>query len=135
MTTEEIPWENRFTSPQEARYSERYFEAKGFAWFRCQEDGKCWPSAHAWCFIDLKKQRICYRYKQNCKKCEFRTKPGFTESAVTRMARFVVEKYLIRIGELEILPVSGNDGTMTKGGPHDQDRCGKCKALGRSCWN
>jgi hypothetical protein len=51
------------------------------------------------------------------------------------MACYAVRKYLIRIGEIEVTPVSDTDTTVTKGGPHDQKRCGKCKALGRSCWN
>lgn len=135
ITTDEIPWEHRFTSPRNARNSERFFEVRGFAWYCCPEKDRSWPSAHSWCFIDLKKQKICYRYKQGCKKCECKAKPQFTEPAITRMARHVVKRYLIKIGELEIPPPADTDSKMTKGGPHDQQRCSKCKALGHSCWS
>lgn len=135
ITTDEIQWEHRFTSPRNVRYSERFFAVHGFAWFRCPHEDRCWPSAHSWCFIDLKKQKICYRYKQGCKKCEGKVKPEFIEPAITRMARHVVKRYLIRIGELEVPPPNDTDSRMTKGGPHDQKRCDKCKEAGHSCWN
>ena len=134
-----------FRTPRQAEGSRRYFEVKGFAWFNCPNRHHRWPSAHSWCIIDLKTQTICYRYKQMCKKCECKAKPEFPEESIEKMADYVVESYLRRIGRWStssddddspsVYSDEGSDSTMsaTKGGPHDQDRCGKCRHLGRRC--
>ncbi len=127
-----------FRTPREAKGSKRYFEVRGFAWFNCPQKHHRWASAHSWCFIDLKTQTICYSDKQNCKKCESKAKPKFTEESIETMADIVVEKYLRRIGKWDSPLSSNDDGSSsdnqrTKGGPHDQERCGKCRRQGRRC--
>ena len=136
VTKEEIPKERPFTTPEEStRGSKRYFETKGFAWFSCPKKNNRWPSAHAWCCIDLKEQKICYRDPQDCRKCESKVDPEFTEESIKRMAEYAVKRYLIKTGNLEqVFNPSINTEGETEGGPHDEKRCGKCKRLGRSCW-
>lgn len=123
-----IPEEGPFISPEKAKGSRRYFEVKGFAWFSCPKRHKHWPSAHSWCFIDLKKQNICYRDTQKCKKCESTAEPEFTRESIERMAEFVIRRLL------GVYNPNTSDTSETEGGPHDKERCGKCKRLGRSCW-
>ena len=133
---EKIPQERAFTSPKDARGSKRYFEVKGFAWFRCPGRDNRWPSAHSWCFIDLKTQTICYRDTQDCRKCESEADPEFTEESLERMAEYAVKRYLIKTGELDSVfnPSIGDSDRETQGGPHDEDRCSRCRRLGGSCW-
>ena len=138
VTPSQVPYEGAF-SIDSASYSKRYFETKGFAWFCCPMQHNRWPSAHSWCYLDLKKQEICYRDQQNCRKdnCETAVQPGFTEEAVEKMARYAVKQFLIRTGRKSRGPRAArndDDGMMTNGGPHDERRCGKCQRLGRSCW-
>ena len=139
-----IPYEyHPFRTPQHAAGSRRYFEVRGFAWFYCPRKHHRWASAHTWCFIDLKTQTICYQDKQNCRKCESKAYPHFTEESVETMADIVVERYLRRIGRWYSPSESSDDGSSdnisdtdtnkTTGGPHDEDRCGKCRRLGRRC--
>jgi len=133
----DIPGEGLFTSPDNTKGSKRYFESKGFAWFSCPKKHHRWPSAHSWCFIDLKEQVICYRDEQKCRKCNSKAMgPEFTEESLVKMATYVVKQYLIRIGKLKPLhPTTATvDTSETQGGPHDEQRCGKCRRLGRSCW-
>ena len=136
VSKEEIPKERPFTTPGEStRGSKRYFEVKGFAWFSCIGRDNRWPSAHAWCCIDLKEQKICYRDPQNCRKCECEANPEFTEESIERMAEYAVKRYRIRTGDLEqVFNPSINEERETEGGPHDEERCGRCRRLGRSCW-
>ena len=58
-----------------------------------QPDQTCkhtWKSAHAWCVLDLKKQRIAHRWCQKCKQCEGKSGPWFDEEALQRMAEYAV---------------------------------------------
>lgn len=80
-----------FTMPKNADNSKRYFEVKGFAWFSCPERHKRWPSAHSWCFLDLKEQEICYRDKQKCNKCNLSAKPEFQKESIKKMAKRAVK--------------------------------------------
>ena len=136
VTKEDIPNEPAFTTPAKARGSKRYFETKGFAWLNCPGGDNRWPSAHCWCFIDLKKQTICYRDPQDCKKCESEVDPEFTEESVERMAEYAVRGFLIKTGELHAVfnPRVDDDDMGTQRGPHDEERCGRCRRLGTSCW-
>ena len=127
ITPADIPEEGPFISPEDAQGGKRYYEVKGFAWFTCQD--KSWPSAHAWCFIDLKKQVICFRYTQGCNKCEKKVSPEFSADSIQSMAEFVVRRFT---GSWK---GGGSDGPReTQGGPHDEGRCSKCEKLGSSCW-
>ena len=133
---QDIPTEHYFASPEDGANSKRYIEVKGFAWFVCLRKDCRWPSAQSWCFMDLKTQSICYRDKQECKKCESEASPEFTREALERMAEYAVKSFQIRTGRerREYHPRS-TDTEDTQGGPHDEGRCGKCQRLGHSCWN
>ena len=136
VSREEIPKERPFLTPERStRGSKRYFEVKGFAWFSCTGRDNRWPSAHSWCCIDLKKQEICYRDQQGCKKCESNVDPEFPEDSIKRMAEYAVRQYLFRTGALKrVFNPKINEEMETESGPHDEERCGRCKRLGRSCW-
>ena len=132
----DIPPEDEFTTPENVKYkSKRFFEVKGFAWFACPKRDRYWPSAHSWCFMDLKKQTICYRDKQKCQKCESKASPEFTEEALERMAEYAVESFLRRTGKKQVdQDPKSTDTQDTQGGPHDEERCDRCRRLKRSCW-
>lgn len=144
VAIEDIPVEGKFMGPENHKHSLRYIEMKGFAWFTCTKGhnkGNCkrWPSAHSWCFIDLREQRICYRYTQDCNvhDCEADIGPEFTEESIREMAQRAVRQFLRRIGRLRGATNNNHDGNPRdhdKGGPHDEKRCSKCRRLGRSCW-
>ena len=110
------------------------FEMKGFAWFACPKRDNYWPSAHAWCILDLKTQTLCDRYKQGCKKCESKASPEFTPDSIRRMAKRAVKLFLIRTGKLASDPPNTDTDESQGGAPHDEDRCSKCQKLGHSCW-
>jgi hypothetical protein len=129
---EDIP--HKVTSPGKDHVSTRYFETKGLARFECpkQHCGNTWCSEQVWCFIDLKKQTICYRGTQACRNCNTKTSPEFTEESVERMAEFVVSMYFIRTEKRRAVRI--NDEGKIHGGHHDQKRCERCRRLGYSCW-
>ena len=120
------------------RRSRRYFLTKGFANFPRHEGfcGRTWTSAHAWCVIDLKKQRIYHRYSQECQNCEGEGKPVYDEPAIRQMAEWVCKRYLIRVGLLddEEEPPSDEDAPTKSSQPHDTARCEMCRLLGGECW-
>ena len=126
-----IPYEKPFTNPDAAQRSRRYFEVRGFAWFVCEQKHR-WSSVYSWCFIDLKRQKICYRDTQQCKECDAEAKPWFPDDSLTRMAEFVVYKYC----KLMHLPSSKVVNELTAGkrsGSHYEEGCGRCKRRGQSC--
>ena len=136
VKVEDIPFERYFTSPDDAISSKRYFERKGFAWFACPEGDKKWPSAHAWCVIDLRTQCICFHDTQECNQCESEARPEFSAAVLRKMAKSAVKTFLRRTGRLAYEPPADTDNEGQQGGgPHDQNRCGKCQRLGYSCWN
>ena len=118
----------------------RYYRCKAFAHFdehvdkpdQSEQHGRrckhTWKSAHAWCVLDLKKQRIAHRWYQECKKCEGESKPWFDEAALKRMAEYAVKRFKgVKAEKKE----NGNPPEM---GPHDERRCDMCRQLGHSCW-
>ena len=125
--------------------SKRYFRVKGFAWFKRHSKrwsgGFCsrtWPSAHAWCIMDLKRQEIVEKIGQGCQKCESMSFPEFEEESLERMAEYAVDSYLRKVGKLPfaepIEDMSSLSDALEESKPHDEKRCGMCKRLGRSCW-
>lgn len=138
VSTREIPEERR-ADPKTAvnSGSRRYFRVKGFASFDEHVDpGDChrtWKSAHAWCVIDLKEQRVAYRYKQECQSCDGELTPDFDEEALRKMAEYVVDYKFLRKPR-EVFDFGDMQEALDGRGPHDEDRCGMCKELGRSCW-
>jgi len=125
--------------------SKRYFLVKGFAWFKKHEqpDGtsqcsRTWPSAHSWCIVDLKMQRIGRRLSQKCQICEGSALPEYDNEALKQMAEYAVRSYLRLTGRLERDPLgdwSDVSNVIDSNQPHDEGRCEMCKILGRSCWN
>ena len=125
--------------------SKRYFLVKGFAWFKKHEqsDGtswcsRTWPSAHSWCIVDLKMQRIGRRLGQKCQKCEGNALPEYDDEALKQMAEYAVRSYLRLTGRLERDPLgdwSDVSNAIDSNQPHDEGRCEMCQILGRSCWN
>ena len=100
-----------------------------------------WSSAHSWCYIDLKQQRICYRDEQKCRKndCEMPVSPEFSEAEIEKMAEYAVSQFFMRLGRKKGRRGGGWRGwaetfTGANDKPHDQKRCGRCKRLGRKCW-
>ena len=124
------------SNPDSIKRSRRYFRTKGFANFprHITFCGRRWPSAHAWCVTDLKKQRICHRYSQECQSCEGAGKPVFDAESIMRMAGWACNQYLIRMGLLDTEPPSDKDAVEESSQPHDRLRCEMCRLLGSDCW-
>ena len=133
---DDIPPEPAPQFPADVSHSKRYFSIKGFAWFSCPQKHHRWPSAHGWCYLDLKKQEIRFRFKQKCKKCDQGAPPEFSLEVVEeRMATYAVKQYLKRIGKkVEVSAATGEGPVNENGKPHDEARCAMCQYLGRSCW-
>ena len=130
-----VPYEQPFQWYQDDyRESKRYCLVKGFAWFNYCDCENGWSSAHAWCVIDLKMQKVCRRYKQECKKCEIEVRPIFTQEAIEKMVTYAVRVYLIKIGAMKPKHRPSTETDETIRGRHDQRRCEMCKIRGRSCW-
>ena len=128
---------------QQVLKSNRYFTCKAFASFNTHNDPsgrghtKSWKSAHAWCTIDLKGQRIAHRWIQKCNKCEGESEPWFDEQALENMAKRAVKLYLINIGRIKKRKKGDDDDDDDNpqiGPPHEETRCAMCQQLGRSCW-
>ena len=160
VSPDDIPVENPFVPSRPANQidgSKRYFHVKGFARFNehdvadddhVQEDEsddddeprctRTWPSAHAWCIMDLKEQKIVKRYPQECQRCEGSAQPEFDEEAIRRMAEYAVKSFLIRSGKLQRDPFDFRDlrDSLDHEGqqPHDEARCARCRERGQSCW-
>ena len=73
---------------------------------------------------------------QDCRKCESEVDPEFTEESLEDMSEYAVKRYRIKTGKLHAVfnPNISESDRWTKGEPHDEERCGRCKQLGRSCW-
>ena len=150
VSVAEIPDEQRFDPNHLDRIerSKRYFRCKAFARFgdhmHKNQRTTChrhWASAHAWCIMDLKTQRIIYYFSQKCQSCEGSANPDFDEEALQRMAEWAVDTFLRRTGRLRRDPfdLTALDRALDldlddSKGPHDESRCDMCIKLGRSCW-
>ena len=133
---------------QQIKKTDRYFRCKGFVSFNVHitpSGRQCkhtWKSAHAWCVLDLKKQRIVHRWCQECRLCGGEYEPWFDEEALERMAEYAVNFYLVRVGRREWkqrdddYSIESDDSSSSSVpiGPHDEARCDMCKELGCSCW-
>ena len=127
-------------NPQSIRGSQRFILVRGYAWHRQHESptgcSRWWASAHSWCVIDLKKQKIIHGYGQYCKKCGGKSTPSFEEEAKRRMAEYACRTHLYRTGRLRGGHRSFPNMTDLSGvreGHHDMLRCDMCKLLGHSC--
>ena len=113
--------------------SRRYIEAQGFARFQCRRMHKKWPSAHSWCFFDMKKQTICYRYSQDCKKCNLSDTPMFSEATLRSMADHAARRLCKRLGVAhQVRPTRARATAVTRRF-HDKRRCEKCTIFKRRC--
>lgn len=126
------------------RDCKRYCICRAFASFDSHADPRpikerdnhtnTWKSAHAWCTIDLKRQRIAHRWSQQCRICEGESYPWYDKEALQRMARFAVKMYLIKTGKIEVKKSEDTDDSDNhRGRPHQEKRCAMCKQLGHSC--
>ncbi len=120
------------------RTSQRFFMCRAFAKFNSHDGcSRHWGSARAWCIIDLKRQDIIHRFKQDCQKCEEGVSPVYDEEAVRRMTEYAVETFLRRSGRVRPDPFDFRDmeGALdgATNGPHNQERCDVCRILGHFC--
>ena len=114
--------------------SKRYIEAKGFAMFKCRREHRKWPSAHSWCFFDMKHQTIRYRYSQDCKKCNLSGTPKFSEAVLAEMADYAARKLSKRLGvRLQRRPAKPKKRMPLTMKFHDSWRCEKCTIFRRKC--
>ena len=123
------------------RGSQRYFRVRGFAWYRQHDStigcSRTWASAHSWCILDLREQKIVHRYGQECRTCGGRGIPSFSEEARGKIAEYACQQHLYRTKreqrpavDLDMRDLSGQ-----RDGPHDSSNCDMCKLLGHSCNN
>lgn len=140
ITPESVPEEAEIVNPSipgNISRSKRFFRTKGFA--RFEPHSGCtrnWPSAHSWSVLDLKEQKFCHHYGQDCRKCNTKVKPLYEELSVERMAEWACKTHLIRmeLREPDHSVDYGDDTEDDSNGPHDQQRCGMCQVLGHACW-
>ncbi len=128
----DIPKEKSFYEGLNIRGSKRYFEKHGVGHYDCDEEDNDWNSVFSWCIIDLKKQKICYRYYEQCKKCETKAWPQFSYETIEKLAHLTVESFLFRTGRKE-RPERQGDPIRRIRGPHDEERCEKCIETGQRC--
>ena len=126
------------TEPNNIQGSKRYFNTKGFAHFNphpgCNRTD-AWGSAHSWSILDLKGQTFRHHFRQGCKRCNRNVLPHYDIDTVRRMAEWACKQYQIRTGIVDRpAPAVHDEADHDSKGPHDEMRCGMCKALGRSCW-
>ncbi len=143
VTVADIPRETPFSLDQLSwieSSSRRYFSCRAFALFnRHDKCSRNWGSARAWCIIDLKEQRIIHKFNQDCQSCEESVSPEYDDEAVRRMAEYAVKTFLLRSGRARRIPRDPYnfddvaDALVATKGPHDEDRCEKCRLLGHSC--
>lgn len=150
VTTAEIPQE-RGVDPSKIGsidQSKRYFKTKAFASFNAHKRpsgagpmcSRNWKSAHAWCVLDLKEQRIAHKLSQDCQTCNGHSMPEFDRESMQRMAEYAVDLYLKRVGRRQwkprVDPFDMDDMffALDDRPPHDEARCEMCRRLGRSCW-
>ena len=135
IIAKKVPYEKPFRRPEEAERSRTYIEVRGFAWFTCpQNPSHRWSSNYSNCFIDLKRQYICYRDVQFCRYCHCAANPRFTEDSMVEMVRYVVQKYakMMHLKLAGNLPALNDHGPRRKG-HHIEESCGRCIRRGRSC--
>lgn len=138
-------------------WSTRYFRGHALGKFKCEETlcDNSWPSAYAWCIIDLKKQKVIKKFKQECLKehkdmqhlsLEEKKKPSQQsmkktqgvypsyedKEAVTRMVEWAVNLHLVLVGRNEREETHYSDYRSTP--EHRQDLCEMCQRLGRLCF-
>ena len=119
------------------RGSPRYVLVKGYGHYKCT-CSNTWPSVHSWCIMDLRQQRIRYRYEQKCRSCVFNhdTKPYFKKDVTTKMAEYACQQHLYRTRHGREKTADYPDMTSFAGnreGSHDVGNCKMCKLKGYPC--
>ena len=132
ITTTDIPDEIFSIDDPKIRKSLRYFDKHGVGQFHCPKGDNDWTSVFSWCFIDLKEQKINYRYYEECQNCDCKANPKFSKEIIEKMARLAVITFLERTGRRE-RPERTGDYSGHGGGPHKEERCEKCIRLGYRC--
>ncbi len=88
----DIPYEGRFNYNTVDPCSLQYFIVKGESLLSCPRC--CWTTnSETYCYVDLKAQRICHRFRHKCKNCKINMISFFTKEAVQTMAKNSVKQY------------------------------------------
>lgn len=148
---EEIPDEDEFNILTLDGRSRRYFEVRGFGRFNTlshqrQPCPRIWSSFCSWCVIDLKRQIVCHKTKQQCRSCKEWVIPDYDYASLKTMVVSALKLYLEKVassGDITrqmhlyqttidyLWPVDDDDDD---GPPHDEARCEKCLRLGKLCY-
>lgn len=121
-------------------WSRRYFRGNAYGQYQCDNDlcGNSWSSAFAWCVLDLKKQTLEMKFKQECssgkshKDMEQLALKDKTSSNVKHMVQWAVDLHLQLAGRKEKRPKSHTNYRSTP--EHMNGSCEMCKRLGRLCF-
>lgn len=159
IPTEEEPFDiDKYKDAMKARetWSKRYYRGRALGTYKCEND-LCdheWPSACGWCIVDLRKQEVPMRFREECKKGHkslqnlsldgsklktpiqpndgTRVKPRYEdEESVQKMVRWAVNMHLVQIGRKKRELYDSDNHRSTR--PHCQDLCEMCQILGRRC--
>ena len=90
----DIPCERKFDKQTVNPYSLRFFVTKELAWLSCPN---CKSSFNTvmYCYIDLKTQKICHRFKKECKQCKHWMIPRFSPEAIEKMTMNSIRQFFI----------------------------------------
>ncbi len=144
-----------------SKWSLRYFRGRAYAQFKCGNEfcDNLWSSNRAWCILDLKKQKMKLKLKQECtlyeehpdfkylslsekqekKELDFKDDsvgafPSFEDEKSARyMVEWAVNKYLELVGRKERV-FKNYDSQRQVNAPHKQSLCEMCQAMGGPCW-
>ena len=151
------------TKGDKSKWSRRYFRGRAYGQFVCDhklylKPSKNWSSAHAWCILDLKEQKVEMKVKQKCSLQELHmsedlkqlclrdydqkeatskdydgVEPCFEDiDSVKHMVEWAVNLYLYLVGRLE-REHSHHTSSYTPTAEHKEWLCEMCKRLGRPC--
>ena len=102
----------------------RYVRVRGYGYFFEPLCNRHWRSPYSWCVIDLRQQRIIYRYSQQCRQCEADCKPDFKDDAKEKMAEYACRIFL---GERTRFASVGTPPDTVRG-HHEVDLCEMCQS-------
>ena len=112
------------TDTDSIKGSWRYVLVRGYGHFFEPSCNRRWRSPFSWCVIDLRQQRIRYRYSQQCRQCEADCKPYFKDDAKEKMAKYACRIFL---GERTRFANLGTPPDTVRG-HHEIDLCEMCQS-------
>ena len=104
--------------------SRRYVRVRGYGHFFDPLCNRHWRSPYSWCVIDLRQQRIIYRYIQQCRQCEADCKPDFKDDAKEKMAEYACDIYLRE--RTKFPAIARPSAAVRRGRYHEVDLCQVC---------